>query len=232
MASTRFPGKPLVDLCGRPMIQWVVEAALRSGLDAPVIVATPDEEILSVCKALGLEAFRTRMDHPSGTDRIAEVASSIPADIYVNVQGDEPLIDSASIRACAQPLTSDPSVLMGSVWTVCGAEEAANPAVVKVVTDVEGNALYFSRFAIPFPRFPAHLGIKKHVGIYAYRGEAVEAFARWPQTPLELSEGLEQLRFLEHGVKIRMSMGRSSPVAVDTPEQADSVRILLSQREK
>jgi 3-deoxy-manno-octulosonate cytidylyltransferase (CMP-KDO synthetase) len=230
MASTRFPGKPLCDLMGRPMVQWVVEAARGSGLTDGVVVATPDQEILDACRAFGAEAVLTRMDHPSGTDRLAEVSEAVVADVYVNVQGDEPLISPESIRACAMPLLKDAAVPMGSLYAPCADEEVDNPAVVKVVTDGEDYALYFSRYPIPFPRSRREVPLKKHVGIYAYRREVLQAFASWQQTPLEMTESLEQLRFLEHGVRIKMSLGMGSEMAVDTPEQAEQVRDILSRR--
>lgn len=228
MASTRFPGKPLVDLGGKPMVQWVVEAARASGAAERVLVATPDDAILAACAAFGAEAIRTRLDHPSGTDRLAEVAEAVEADVYVNVQGDEPLVPPETIRACAAPLLADPSVEMGSVCAPCPEEEWDNPAVVKVVTALNGDALYFSRHAIPFPRSPRT--VKKHLGLYAFRRDVLRRFATWPQSPLEMAESLEQLRFLENGVRIRMSEGQGSAVAVDTPEQADQVRAFLTGR--
>lgn len=227
MASTRFPGKPLADLCGKPMLQWVVEAATRSGVAERVLVATPDQEIIDSCARFGAEAVLTSLDHPSGTDRIAEVSDTVLAEVYVNVQGDEPLIDPGTIAACAQALR-DEAADMSSVFTDCPAEEVENPAVVKVVTDLAGFALAFSRSPLPYVRNPGHVEIKKHVGIYAYRREALRQFAHWEPTPLELTEGLEQLRFLEHGVRIRMARGQGSGLAVDTPEQAEQVRAVLS----
>lgn len=227
MASTRFPGKPLVDLAGKPMVQWVVEAARASGIAERVIVATPDDEILRACEGFGAEAMRTRLDHPSGTDRLAEVAQTIAADVYVNVQGDEPLVPPETIRACAAPLLADPAVEMGSIYAICPDEELDNPAVVKVVTALNGDALYFSRHAIPYPRNPRVDPVKKHLGLYAFRREVLACFATWPMSPLESTESLEQLRFLENGVRIRMSEGQGSAVAVDTPEQAEQVRKLL-----
>lgn len=230
MGSTRFPGKPLVDLMGKPMVQWVVEAAHRAEIAERVIVATPDREILDACRSFGAEALLTRNDHPTGTDRIAELAETVTAEVYVNVQGDEPLIRPESIRACAQPLLEDATVPMGSVYSDCPDEEAENPAVVKVVTDLQGFALYFSRFPIPYPRAFRSQPLKKHVGIYAYRREVVQAFSTWPQSPLEKAESLEQLRFMENGIRIRMSEGAGSELAVDTPEQAEEVRRILAAR--
>jgi len=228
MGSTRFPGKPLVDLIGKPMVQWVVEAAVASGVADRVVVATPDREILDACQAFGVEAMMTRSDHPTGTDRIAEVAEYISADVYINVQGDEPLIRPASIRACGEPLLADSSIPMGSVYSPCPEAEIENPAVVKVVTDLQGFALYFSRFPVPYPRGERPEPVKKHVGIYAYRHEVLLQYAGWSQTPLERAESLEQLRFMENGIRIRMSLGAGSELAVDTPEQAEEVRALLS----
>ena len=227
MGSTRFPGKPLVDLCGKPMIQWVYERSVASGVSDQVLVATPDQEIIDACLLFGAPAVLTRSDHPTGTDRIAEVAEKVVADVYINVQGDEPLIDIETIKAVYEPFV-DPSVRMASVFSQCPETEVENPAVVKVVTDLAGNALYFSRHAIPYPRSPRTTLVKKHIGIYAYRRDVLLEYPSWVQTPLELSESLEQLRFLENGVGIRMVEGQGSIISVDTPDQADEVRKYLS----
>ncbi|MFZ4508352.1 MAG: 3-deoxy-manno-octulosonate cytidylyltransferase [Fimbriimonas sp.] len=229
MASTRFPGKPLCDLLGKPMVQWVYEASVASGVAESVLIATPDDEILAAAEAFGAPAIRTRLDHPSGTDRIAEVAEHVAAEVYINVQGDEPLIPVETIRACAAPFGS-PEVEMTSVFSLCPEDELENPAVVKVVTDAAGRALYFSRHTIPYPRNPRVIPVKKHIGIYGYRREVLQAFATWSPSPLELTESLEQLRFLENGVQIHMAEGRGSALAVDTPEQAEEVRAILAQR--
>lgn len=227
MASTRFPGKPLVDLGGKPMVQWVWEKATASGVGARVVVATPDPEIVDAVQGFGGEAVLTRTDHPSGTDRIAEVAEKLAADIYVNVQGDEPMVEPENIRLCAEPLLGDENIQMGSVMAPCPDSEADNAAVVKVVTDLDGFALYFSRHAVPYPRNARQVQLYKHVGLYAYRRDAVQAFATWSPTPLELTESLEQLRFLEHGVRIKMSLGTAAASGVDTPEQAEEIRRTL-----
>lgn len=230
MGSTRFPGKPLADLLGKPMIQWVWEAASAAGVAERVIVATPDDEIVSACAAFGAEAMLTSHDHVTGTDRIAEVARSVEADVYVNVQGDEPLIQSASILACAAPLLADASRAMGSIYSECPPAEYDDPATVKVVTDAEGFALYFSRYAIPFARNERRIAVKKHVGLYAYRRDALLEFSTWPMSDLEAAESLEQLRFMHHGVRIFMAPGAGTELAVDTPEQAEQVRRILAGR--
>lgn len=230
MASTRFPGKPLCDLLGKPMVQWVYEAALDAGIADRVLVATPDQEIVDRCGEFCTSAILTRGDHPSGTDRLAEVAERYPADVYVNVQGDEPLINPESIRACAMPLLDNPEVEVGSLYSACPEHELDNPAVVKVVTDRQGYALYFSRYPIPFERNARQVPVKKHIGIYAYRRDALMAFSKMPPTPLEQTESLEQLRFLENGYRMFMAEGAGSELAVDTPEQAEEVRMLLAAR--
>lgn len=230
MGSTRFPGKPLVDLCGKPMVQWVVEACQRADIGDGIIVATPDQEIVDACRSFGADAMLTSEKHPTGTDRIAEVARTIEADAYINVQGDEPLIRPATIQACGRPMLERPEVEMSSVYSACPPEEEDHPAVVKVVTDNEGFALYFSRYAIPFERNRRAAVVKKHVGIYGYRREVLLRFAEWPPSALEQTESLEQLRFLENGVRIFMSEGAGSELAVDTPEQAEEVRRILMVR--
>lgn len=230
MGSTRFPGKPLCDLLGKPMVQWVYEATQRADITDQIVVATPDQEIIDACAKFGAQAILTSPDHPSGTDRIAEVAEHVHADFYVNVQGDEPLIQVADIKACAEPLFSWELVQMSSVMAECPENEIENPAVVKVVTDLEDFALYFSRHALPYPRNPRETPVYKHIGIYAYRSAVVKAFAHWKQTPLEKAESLEQLRFMEHGIRIKMAHGSGSALAVDTPEQAEAVRQLLANR--
>lgn len=227
MGSTRFPGKPLTDLLGKPMVQWVYEAALKADITSDIVIATPDQEIIDACAKFNAPAILTSPNHPSGTDRIAEVAQKMPHDFYLNVQGDEPLIETADLQACAQPLFDQSDVQMASIMTACPENEIDNPAVVKVVTDINLNALYFSRHAIPFPRNPRINPVYKHVGIYAYRHSVVQEFATWQQSPLESAESLEQLRFMEHGIKIRMALGKGSALAVDTPEQAEAVRNLL-----
>lgn len=212
------------------MIQWVFEAVQAADIASRIVVATPDEEIIQACRRFGCEAILTKDTHPSGTDRTAEVAEAVKADVYVNVQGDEPLISAQTIRATAEPLLKNDSIAMGSAYSICPEPEIPNPAVVKVVLDRQSNALYFSRYPIPCDRNARILPVYKHIGIYAFRREVLFDFAGWEPTPLEMTESLEQLRFLEHGIKIRMSEGEASALAVDTPEQAEEVRAILERR--
>ncbi|WP_305046575.1 3-deoxy-manno-octulosonate cytidylyltransferase [Geoalkalibacter sp.] len=234
-ASTRFPGKPLVDILGKPMIQRVYERVTQArGIDR-VIVATDDQRIFEVVRAFGGEVEMTREDHPTGTDRLAEVAARIDADLLVNVQGDEPLIDPRMIEAAVEPLRQDPGILMGTLMTpIASVDEFLNPNVVKVVTDRDGFALYFSRAPIPHPRdftsdLELHLSAlapRKHVGLYVYRRDFLLRYPRLPATPLENLEKLEQLRALEHGFRIRVVETALSSLGVDTP--ADLARVCLA----
>lgn len=228
MASTRFPGKPLVILGGKPMIQWVFERSVQSGAADDVYITSPDDEILEAAKGFGAKVHKSRLDHPTGTDRIAEFSQVVEAQFYVNVQGDEPLIDLRTIQAVADAYVHG-EVEMVSAFAPLKPEEKPNPASVKVVTDVLGNALYFSRFSIPYERNKTAIRHKKHIGIYGYSREVLGVYPTWKQGELELAESLEQLRFLENGVAIKMVEGKESAVAVDTPEQAAEVESILQE---
>jgi 3-deoxy-manno-octulosonate cytidylyltransferase (CMP-KDO synthetase) len=226
--SSRFPGKALADLCGKPMIVHVYERVRQArGLDA-VIVATDDERIAAAVANHGGDARMTRGDHRTGTDRIAEVARQLSCDIVVNVQGDEPLIDPVTIEDVVRPLVDDPSLPMATVRrAISDPAEYLNPHVVKVTVDARGDALYFSRASIPgrpghqtAPPPPCHA----HIGLYAYRRDFLLTFADLPQTPLERIESLEQLRALEHGFRIRTVATLSDTVGVDTPEDLELAR--------
>ncbi len=230
MGSTRFPGKPLCDLNGKPMVQWVYNSCVAAEVADKVFIATPDPEIVEAAARFGAEAVLTRHDHITGTDRIAEVAVQQKADVYVNVQGDEPLIQAETIRACALPLMENDQIEMGSVYSPCPENEFDNPATVKVVTDAKDFALYFSRYPIPFARNSRPLGVKKHIGVYAYRRDPLMAFSGWTPSALETAESLEQLRFMHNGVRIFMAPGAGTELAVDTPEQAEEVRRILAGR--
>ena len=218
-ASTRLPGKPLADICGKPMICRVLERASRAQKPEKVIVATDDERIYDVVRAEGGEAILTRADHPTGTDRLAEVAEAYPeVDLIVNVQGDEPLIEPSVIDDLIAPFEVDENLPMATVMTrMDDAAEQLNPNNVKVVVDKLGYALYFSRSLVPYPRAAAG-PVYKHIGIYAYRRDFLLRYARLEPTPLERAESLEQLRALENGYGIRVLETDCRFVGVDTVE--------------
>jgi 3-deoxy-manno-octulosonate cytidylyltransferase (CMP-KDO synthetase) len=217
--STRFPGKPLAKLWGRPLIQHVYQRAVQCKRCSRVIVATDDAGIAAAASSVGAEVAMTRPDHPSGTDRVAEVARGIDCDLVVNVQGDEPLVDPASIDAAVEPLAADASVPMG---TLCAPIEEttdlANPNVVKVVLDQAGFALYFSRLPIPFVTDGRADAIRyRHIGVYVYRREFLLKLGQLSPTPLEAAEKLEQLRVLEHGHRLRVVIVPKASPGIDTP---------------
>ena len=218
-ASTRLPGKPLADICGKPMICRVLERARCARKPDKVIVATDDERICDAVRAEGGEALMTRTDHLTGTDRLAEVAEAYPAvDLIVNVQGDEPLIEPSVIDDLIAPFEMDENLPMATVMTrMEDAEEQLDPNNVKVVVDKLGYALYFSRSLVPYPRAAAG-PVYKHIGIYAYRRDFLLRYARLEPTPLEKAESLEQLRALENGYGIRVLETDCRFVGVDTAE--------------
>lgn len=232
-ASTRFPGKALADIGGRPMIEHVYRRASASRTIGAVIVATDDSRIADAVTRFGGVPRLTSARHFSATDRLAEVAADLDCDLVVNLQGDEPLLEAEAIDAAVQPFASDPQLAMTTLC--CRFEHAAeinDPNVVKVVVSHEGFALYFSRAAIPFHRdmggIPPAAGPFKHIGLYVYRRDVLLRLAARPPTPLERCESLEQLRALEHGVAIKTVETRHDSIAVDTPQDLERVRRLLA----
>ncbi len=226
-SSTRLPGKALADIEGVPMVVRVWRQASRARALNRVVVATDDERIARAVSAVGGEAMMTASTHQSGTDRIAEVAVRVPADIYVNVQGDLPFIEPADLDALVAPMRVDAGIAMATLATpIVDAAQWRNPAVVKVVCDERGNALYFSRAAIPWPRDdsgpPAQA--RRHIGVYAYRRDLLLSFARLEPGVLERIEKLEQLRVLEHGLPIRVVASVAPSLEVDTPEDLARAR--------
>ncbi len=231
--SSRFPGKPLALIAGKTLVRRVFERARSARRLARLVVATDDERIVREVEAFGGEAMLTSPGHASGTDRLAEVARRLPSDIYVNVQGDEPMLDPLDIDALVAGLEGDPAVDMATLCEPLDDSRAAgDPNIVKVVCDREGRALYFSRSPIPHLRFPeAREGVawRRHVGIYAYRDRFLGEFATWTPGILERLEGLEQLRALERGRTIRVLEARGRYLGVDTPEDVVAVeRALLA----
>ena len=235
LASTRLPNKPLADLGGKPMVVRVAERAQEAGA-ARIIVATDHEDIRAVCEQHGVEVCMTRADHPSGTDRIAEVARALklaPDAVVVNLQGDEPLIDPSLLQAAAARIGADVP-LSTCAHPLHEAADAFNPNVVKVVLDKAGRALYFSRATIPWNRdafakskdeLPSGYVPLRHIGLYAYRNDFLQAYPQLAVSPLEGIEALEQLRVLWHGYPIAVHVTDSAPAAgVDTPEDLERVR--------
>ncbi|MEJ5363504.1 MAG: 3-deoxy-manno-octulosonate cytidylyltransferase [Desulfosoma sp.] len=223
-ASTRFPGKPLAPILGKPMIQWVVERLRGCAALDRIAVASDDERILAVVRSLGADAIPTRSDHPTGTDRLAEAARKLglgPGDWVVNVQGDEPEVHAAMVDALVRVALEDPQVPMATLaYETADSEAYADPNVVKVVTDRNGRALYFSRAPVPWRRDASDVPVRflKHLGFYAYRADFLQTFAALPPTPLEVTEKLEQLRALEHGYEIRVGLSPRDSLGIDTPE--------------
>ncbi len=231
-ASLRFPGKPLHLIAGKPLIQHVWERCrLCARLDS-LVVATDDARILAAVHAFGGTALMTSPDHPSGTDRIAEAVRAVPqATHVVNIQGDEPLIDPTLVDELAAFIADHPELDMATAATALDADDPAvlDANVVKVVTTLDGRALYFSRSPLPFFRHPvAGLPVLRHKGIYAYSRGFLQRLVAWPPSPLELAESLEQLRALQHGASIHVLITTDTSPGVDTPEQARQVERLLA----
>jgi 3-deoxy-manno-octulosonate cytidylyltransferase (CMP-KDO synthetase) len=229
LQSTRMARKVLRPIAGRPMVEWVWRAASASGLMDPVVVATDAEEVADACRARSIPVVMTSPACPSGSDRVREVSRQIDADIYVNIQGDEPTL-TADFFPPLLDLFDRPEVEVSTLSVRCPPEEFANPNAVKVVTSLDGRALYFSRATIPFDRDQvAFTGYRKHLGIYAYRKAALERFAALPPSPLERLERLEQLRLLENGIAIYVADAPRDTIGVDTEEDLIRAEELLEK---
>ena len=233
-ASTRLPGKPLVPLAGKPMIERVWERVRKAASVSEVVVATDDDRIRSAVEAFGGRVVMTRSDHRSGTERVAEVAAThADAGIVINVQGDEPLIEPAAIDVAVEAVLSDDAVDIATLAVpITNAADIMDPNVVKTVLDFDGNALYFSRAPIPWVRDrggPVHARHLKHLGLYAFRRAALLEFATFPLGDLERVEQLEQLRWLENGYRIRVAETEHDSVSVDMPEDIGRVESLLAK---
>ncbi len=232
LASTRLPRKVLRELAGRPLVEWVWRAAVESRAMDEIIVATDSDEVMAACRARGIPAELTRVNCASGSDRVHEVAQRHEAGIYVNIQGDEPLLMAEHFRALLSPF-ADAAVDVTTLAVPCGEDEINNPNAVKVVVGVDGRALYFSRAAIPFDRdHGGRVEYRKHLGIYAYRRGALEKFAALKPAPLELTEKLEQLRMLENGMRIVVADVAMDTVGVDTEEDLKRAEAELLRRQK
>ncbi|MFY9740977.1 MAG: 3-deoxy-manno-octulosonate cytidylyltransferase [Candidatus Sulfotelmatobacter sp.] len=239
LASTRLPRKMLREILGKPLVGWVYEAVRSSPLLDDVIIATDSAEILETCRRRGWKAQMTASSHDSGSERVHEISDSIAADIYINVQGDEPLVRADQIATLIDVMKSDvtrgdamknSSVMVGTIKTPCSPEEIRNPNAVKVVTAPDGKALYFSRATVPFDRDRSDPTYYKHLGLYAYRKPALDQFVSWPQSVLEKTEKLEQLRFLENGISIYVGETPFDSIGVDTEEDLKRVTEILQKR--
>jgi len=229
-ASTRLPGKPLIEIQGKPIIQWVYERSSQSKLAAQVVIATDDERIYNAVKDFGGEAAMTSAEHKSGSDRIAEIVEKDPEiDIAVNVQGDEPLIEPESIDKAIQCLMDDPDTdITTLIREIKDKEEINNPNLVKAVIDNTGRALYFSRATIPYKRTDENTKYYGHIGLYAYKRNALLKITKLPQTNLEKAECLEQLRALQNGFCIKTVVVDYKPIGIDTPQDVEEFKKIIN----
>ena len=226
LASMRLPRKMLREIAGKPLAVWVYQAVRSSPLLEDVIIATDSEEILGACRRHSCNARMTSTKHRSGTERVHEVSQSVEADVYLNIQGDEPMIRGSHIETLVAVMRDD-RVPVGTLMTPASIEDISSPSAVKVVTDADGRALYFSRSMIPYDRDGTHPRYLKHLGIYAYRKAVLDQFVRLPESALERAERLEQLRFLENGIPIFVAETAFDSIGVDTEEDlARAVKLL------
>jgi 3-deoxy-manno-octulosonate cytidylyltransferase (CMP-KDO synthetase) len=230
LASTRLPRKVLREIAGRPLVAWVYEAARRAPDLDDVLVATDADEVMQACARLGIPAVLTSEAHPSGTDRVWEVAQSRAADVYVNVQGDEPFVTPDHVARLVEPFRTEPDTLVSTLCIRATADEVDARHVNKVVFGAGGRAIYFSKYGIPFDRDGRGAVRYKHVGLYAYRRAALEAFHRLPPSTLERTEGLEQLRFLENGIGITVRETTEPTIGIDTEEDFRAAEARLTRR--
>jgi 3-deoxy-manno-octulosonate cytidylyltransferase (CMP-KDO synthetase) len=244
--SSRLPGKPLADLQGKPLLYHVYHRASQAQTLDEVWIATDDERVYNAAKSFGATVMMTRSDHRSGTDRIAEAAAASTAEIIVNIQGDEPLMDPFVVDDAVRILREDVGAEMATLRApIHDFEDVLNPNVVKVVTDEHGYAVYFSRAPIPYPRAKGLSGSSlqeivrnnprllkhyyRHIGLYAYRRRFLMQFSKWEPSPLELLEDLEQLRAIEHGTKIKVATAPAAPMGIDTPEDLERIRRMVER---
>jgi 3-deoxy-manno-octulosonate cytidylyltransferase (CMP-KDO synthetase) len=228
LSSQRLPRKVLREVAGRALVLRVYDAAKRSPHLSDLLIATDSRDVVAMCAAQGVPAVVTSPDHPSGTDRVWEVAQNRAADVYVNIQGDEPLVTPGHIERLVQPFLSQPETQVTTLCIRATDDELPNPAVNKVVIGIDGYALYFSKYPIPYDRDGRGTPRYKHIGLYAYRRTALEAFHALPPSPLELTERLEQLRFLEHGIRIRVVETDEPTIGVDTEDDLRAVEAWLA----
>lgn len=229
-ASTRFPGKPLADIFGKPMIQWVYENSKKSKLLNEIIIATDDKRIFDTVRNFGGKVVHTSKRHKSGTDRICEAVEKIKCDTVVNIQGDEPFINAENIDKAIEPMLNDSKINVSTIAVkIDNHADIRNPNKVKVVFDKNNFALYFSRSVIPYPRNESQY--YKHIGLYVYRKKFLLEFAKMKRTKLEICEELEQLRILENGYKIKVIEVKEDSISVDTPSDLKKIKIHYKRRQ-
>lgn len=233
--SSRFPGKPLVDICGKPMIWWVYNQCKKVKDFDEVYVATDDQRIYDTCKSLGLMVIMTSDKHKTGTDRIGEVARNISADIIVNIQGDEPLLEPETIRAAIEPFYTDNDLLISNLMTkITDPVDVVNFTVPKVITNKEGIGIYLTRATAPYPKGSIEYNYYKQVCVYGYRPEALQFFCeygeKYGKAKIEEVEDIEILRFIENGYKVQYIEVTSNTIAVDTPNDLERVRKVVSEQ--
>jgi 3-deoxy-manno-octulosonate cytidylyltransferase (CMP-KDO synthetase) len=228
LASTRLPRKVLREIAGRPLVAWVYDAARKAPDLNDVLVATDADEVIRACAGLGIPAVLTSAAHPSGTDRVWEVAQSRAADVYVNIQGDEPFVTAGHVARLVEPFRTAPDTLVSTLCIRASPDEVDARQVNKVVFGAGGRALYFSKWGIPFDRDGRGAVRYKHIGLYAYRKAALEAFHRLPPSTLEVTEGLEQLRFLENGIGITVRETTETTIGIDTEEDLRAAEARLA----
>jgi len=233
--SSRFPGKPLVDICGKPMIWWVYQQCLKVEDFDAVYVATDDDRIFSACRELGINVLMTSPSHKTGTDRVGEVARTIPADLFVNIQGDEPLLEPETIRAAIQPFYTDSSLMISNLMTkITAPVDAVNFTVPKVITNKDGIGIFLTRATAPYPKGKIDYSYYKQVCVYGFKPSALKFFCDYGMTygkaKIEAIEDIEILRFIENGYKVQFIEVASDTVAVDTPNDLEKVREIMISR--
>ena len=233
--SSRFPGKPLADICGKPMIWWVYQQCLKVEDFDAVYVATDDEKIFNTCTELGVQVVMTSDTHRTGTDRIGEVARKIPADLIVNIQGDEPLLEPATIRAAIAPFYTNPDLQISNLMTkITDPIDVVNCTVPKVITNKDGIGIYLTRAAAPYPKGSLNYAYYKQVCVYGFKPEALQFYCDYGMTygkaKVEAVEDIEILRFIENGYQVQYIEVDSETVAVDTPNDLEKVRAIVSAK--
>ncbi|MBQ2830436.1 MAG: 3-deoxy-manno-octulosonate cytidylyltransferase [Oscillospiraceae bacterium] len=229
--SSRFPGKPLAEICGKPMIWWVYQQCMKVPELDYVVVATEDERIETECKKLGVNVIMTSDEHPTGTDRIGEVARKIPADLYVNIQGDEPMIEPETISKAIQPFFSNPDLQVSNLMTaIQNPVDVVNFTVPKVITNQEGIGVYLTRSTAPYPKGSIQYQYYKQVCVYGFKPEALQFYCTTPRGKIEKIEDIEILRFIENGYRVQFVEVDSETTAVDTQNDLEKVRCLMAEK--